>query len=78
MAHRISEEHTRKEMIDPQLVNAGWYMHDHSKVKIEIHFVDVGQAPKCEVFGFLTHEGIRRVGEAFANGKHKDLTVMAT
>jgi len=33
---RISEELTRKEMIDPQLEAAGWYLHDHSKVKIEI------------------------------------------
>ncbi len=33
---RISEELTRKEMIDPQLEKAGWYLRDHSKVKIEI------------------------------------------
>ena len=33
---RISEEYTRKEMIDPQLEKAGWYLRDHSKVKIEI------------------------------------------
>jgi type I restriction enzyme, R subunit len=36
MPRRISEELTRKEMIDPQLEKAGWYLHDHSKVKIEI------------------------------------------
>jgi len=44
MPRQISEELTRKEMIDtstssarrPQLENAGWYLHDHSKVKIEI------------------------------------------
>lgn len=34
--HRISEEVTRKEMIDPQLESAGWYLRYHSKVKIEI------------------------------------------
>jgi len=77
---------------------------------LEIHFVDVGVAPKREVFGFFTrddlenllyirqnakplssveinnqivdrsyqHEAIRRVGEAFANGKRKALIVMAT
>lgn len=77
---------------------------------LEIHFVDVGHAPKREVFGFFTredlenllylrqnaqplssveinnkivdrsyqHEAIRRVGEAFANGKRKALIVMAT
>ena len=33
---RISEELTRKEMIDPQLEKAGWYLRDHSRVKIEI------------------------------------------
>lgn len=33
---RISEEKTRKEMTEPQLENAGWYLRDHSKVKIEI------------------------------------------
>ena len=180
MPRKISEDQTRKEMIDPQLEQAGWYLRDHSKVKIEIpvdgydaepwngvsdyclyrengevlavveakrtstdvrlaeaqltyyvteiekhqsfrpfgflangleiHFVDVGVAHKREVFGFFTredlenllyirqnakplssieinneivdrayqHEAIRRVGEAFANGKRKALIVMAT
>ncbi len=180
MPRKISEERTRKEMIDPQLEKAGWYLRDHSKVKteipvdgydaepwngisdytlyrengevlavveakktavdvrlaeaqlthyvteiekhqsfrpfgflangLEIHFVDVGIAHKREVFGFFTredlenllyirqnakplrsveinneivdrsyqHEAIRRVGEAFANGKRKALIVMAT
>jgi type I restriction enzyme, R subunit len=36
MARRLSEELTRKEMIDPQLEKAGWYLRDHSKVKTEI------------------------------------------
>jgi hypothetical protein len=36
MPRQISEERTRKEMIDPQLERAGWYLRDHSKVKIEI------------------------------------------
>lgn len=36
MARRLSEERTRKQLIDPQLEKAGWYIHDHSKVKIEI------------------------------------------
>lgn len=35
MPRKISEEPTRKEMIDPQLEAAGWYLRDHSKVKIE-------------------------------------------
>ena len=33
---RISEKLTRKEMIDPQLEQADWYLRDHAKVKIEI------------------------------------------
>jgi type I restriction enzyme, R subunit len=36
MPRRLSEELTRKEMIDPQLEKAGWYLRDHSKVKTEI------------------------------------------
>ncbi|MCJ7432485.1 MAG: hypothetical protein MUO77_03265, partial [Anaerolineales bacterium] len=36
MPRKISEERTRKEMIVPQLETAGWYLRDHSKVKIEI------------------------------------------
>jgi type I site-specific restriction endonuclease len=36
MPRQISEELTRKEMIDPQLEKAGWYLRDQSKVKIEI------------------------------------------
>jgi hypothetical protein len=36
MPRQISEELTRKEMIDPQLEKAGWYLRDHSKVKAEI------------------------------------------
>jgi type I site-specific restriction endonuclease len=36
MPRQISEELTRKEMIDPQLEQAGWYLRDHSRVNIEI------------------------------------------
>ena len=36
MPRKINEELTRKEMIDPQLETAGWYLRDHSKVKTEI------------------------------------------
>jgi len=32
MPRKFSEERTRKEMIDPQLEKAGWYLRDHSKV----------------------------------------------
>ena len=33
---RISEAETRKELIDPQLEAAGWFLRDHTKVRIEI------------------------------------------
>ncbi len=36
MPRQISEERTRKELIDPQLEKAGWYLRDHSKARIEI------------------------------------------
>lgn len=36
LPRKISEDQTRKEMIDPQLERAGWYLRDHSKVKTEI------------------------------------------
>ena len=180
MPRQINEERTRKEMIDPQLEKTGWYLRDHSRVKIEIpvdgydaepwngvsdyclyrengevlavveakrtthdarlaeaqlthyateiekhqsfrpfgflangyeiYFADVGVSAKREVFGFFTredlenllyirqngcplsdteinnhigdrsyqHEAIRRVGEAFTQGKRKALIVMAT
>jgi type I site-specific restriction endonuclease len=35
MSRRISEERTRKEMIDPQLELAGWYLRDYSTVSIK-------------------------------------------
>ncbi len=131
MPRKLSEELTRKQMIDPQLEKAGWYLRDHSKVGIEIpvdgydkepwngvtdyclfrengdvlavveakkvqvdvrlaeaqlthyvteiekhqsfrpfgflangleiHFVDVGYAPKREVFGFFTREDLENL-----------------
>ena len=131
MSRKFSEERTRKEMIDPQLEQAGWYLRDHSLVDIEIpvdgynaepwngvtdyclfrangevlavveakkasvdvrlaqaqleyyvkeiekhqsfrpfgflangleiHFVDVGHAPKREVFGFFTREDLENL-----------------
>jgi len=33
---RMCREKAHKEMIDPQLETAGWYLRDDSKVKIEI------------------------------------------
>ncbi len=131
MPRKISEDQTRKQLIDPQLEKAGWTLRDHSRVKIEIpvdgydaepwngvtdyclyrengevlavveakktavdvrlaeaqlthyvteiekhqsfrpfgflangleiHFVDVGHAPKREVFGFFTREDLENL-----------------
>jgi len=36
MPRKLSEDQTRKQLIDPQLEKAGWYLRDHSKVRIEI------------------------------------------
>ncbi|MDW8279475.1 MAG: DEAD/DEAH box helicase family protein [Anaerolineales bacterium] len=36
MPRRLSEDQTRKQLIDPQLERAGWYLRDHSRVRIEI------------------------------------------
>jgi type I restriction enzyme R subunit len=178
--HRLNERDTRKTLIDPALERAGWYLHDHTRVRIEIpvdgydtappngiadyclyrengeviavveakrarlderlaqaqaeyyvteiekhqsfrpfafltsgystYFLDVGICSKREVAGFFTledlenllfikqhgkpladipvsntitdrvyqHEAIRRVSEAFRQGKRKALIVMAT
>lgn len=131
MPRNLSEELTRKQIIDPQLEKAGWYLRDKSKVGIEIpvdgydtepwngvtdyclfrengevlavveakktavdvrlaeaqlthyvteiekhqsfrpfgflangleiHFVDVGYAPRREVFGFFTREDLENL-----------------
>ncbi len=36
MPRKISADQTRKQMMDPQLEKADWYLRDHSAVKIEI------------------------------------------
>jgi hypothetical protein len=36
MPRKISEQATRKEMIDPQLEQVGRYLRDHSRVKTKI------------------------------------------
>ncbi len=36
MPRKLSEEQIRKQLIDPQLERAGWYLRDHSKVKIKV------------------------------------------
>jgi len=36
MPRRISEERTRKEMIDPQLEQAGWHLCDHTEEQAKV------------------------------------------
>ena len=36
MPRKLSEDLTRKQIIDPQLEKAGWFLRDHSKLGIEI------------------------------------------
>ena len=36
MPRHVSEEITRKEMIDPQLEQAGWYLRDHAEERVEV------------------------------------------
>ena len=36
LLHRINEERTRKEMIDPQLERAGWYLRDHAEEQVKV------------------------------------------
>ena len=36
MPRQTSEERTRKEMIDPQLEQAGWYLRDHAEEQAEV------------------------------------------
>ena len=43
--HRITEAETRKELIDPKLENAGWFLRDHTKVRIEIPVDGYDAAP---------------------------------
>ena len=42
---RISEAETRKELIDPALERARWYLHDHTRVRIEIPVDGYDAAP---------------------------------
>jgi len=59
----ISEERTRKERIDPQLERAGWYLRDHSKVRIEIPVDGYDAAPWNGVTDYCLY---RENGEALA------------
>jgi len=60
---RISEEKTRKEIIDPQLERAGWYLRDHSRVKTEIPVDGYDAAPWNGVSDYCLY---RENGEVLA------------
>ena len=36
MPRKFSEERTRREMIDPQLEKAGWYLRDHAEEQAQV------------------------------------------
>jgi len=63
MPRKLSEERTRKEMIDPQLESAGWYLRDHSKVKTEIPVDGYDAEPWNEVSDYCLY---RENGEVLA------------
>lgn len=63
MPRRLSEEATRKQMIDPQLEKAGWYLADHSKVKTEIPVDGYEAAPWNGVSDYTLY---RENGEVLA------------
>lgn len=63
MSRRLSEELTRKELIDPQLEKAGWYLRDHSKVKIEIPVDGYDAEPRNGVSDYCLY---RENGEVLA------------
>jgi len=69
---RISEELTRKELIDPQLERAGWYLRDHSKVKIEIPVDGYDAEPWNGVTDYCLY---RENGEVLAVVEAKKTTV---
>jgi len=41
MPRQINEERTRKEMIDPQLERAGWYLRARSETRTVMGLIDV-------------------------------------
>lgn len=71
MPQRVSEDRTRKELIDPQLERAGWYLRDHSKVREEIPVEglktsEVSETSEVWVSGVTDYTLYRENGEALA------------
>ena len=61
MPRQISKETTRIEIIDPQLEKTGWYLHNHSKMKIKIPVDDYDVEPWNGVMDYTFY---RKNGEA--------------
>jgi len=63
MPDRVSEQHTRNTLIDPQLKAAGWNIHDHRQVGFEI---PVKNYDKTLIYGFTDYCLYRENGEVLA------------
>ena len=72
MPRRLSEDATRKQIIDPQLGKAGWYLRDHSQVKTEIR-VDGYEAEPWN--GVSDHTLYRENGEVLAVVEAKETVI---
>jgi type I site-specific restriction endonuclease len=68
---KFSEERTRKELIDPQLEQAGWYLRDHSKVKIEIPVDGYDAEPRNGVTDYCLY---RENGETLTRQFESNIT----
>jgi len=72
--HRINEERTRKEMIDPQLERAGWYLRGEGRCFFQKHYLETTDLsePPLDMFGadavewWFTEKEVEEVIE-FAN-----------
>lgn len=71
MPCKISEEITRKELIDPQLERAGWYLRDHTKVKEEIPVDGYDKEPWNGVSDYCLY---RENGEVFVQQSEFKIT----
>lgn len=69
---RILEAQTRKELIDPALEKAGWFLRDHSRVRIEIPVDGYDAAPWNGITDYCLY---RPNGEALGVVEAKKTTV---
>lgn len=63
MPRQINEERTRKEMIDPQLEQAGWYLRAVQSVFVQKRHLDAADLhkPSLDMFGADTVEFANRM-----------------